>query len=69
MMGTLNCHNITVTLQGYQAVHLGITSDRESISPALVQVKVTTGVMERQKQGNILHVWATDSCSLLILPD
>lgn len=51
-MGTLNCHNITVTLQGYQAVHLGITIDRESISPALVQVKVTTGVMERQKQGN-----------------
>ena len=52
MMGTLNCHNITVTLQAYQAFHLGITSDSESISPALVQVKVTAGVKERQKQGN-----------------
>ena len=68
---TLNRYSI---IQGYQSVHTGSTSDCESISPALVQMKVSTGAMERQskttpKKGTVLHVVATDDCSLLILPD
>ena len=44
MKATLNHHSRTksVKLQGYQSVPLGNTSDCESISPALVQKKVTT---------------------------
>lgn len=60
-------------LQRYQSVHLGSTSDYESVSPALLQIKVPTGAMERQnqdnhKEGMVLHVAATDNSSLLILP-
>lgn len=38
--------------QRYQCVHLGSWSYCESVSSALVQLKVTTGTMERQKQDN-----------------
>ena len=41
---TLNRHS--------QSFHLGSTSDCDSISPALVQIKGTTGAIERQKQDN-----------------
>ena len=41
-----------VKLQGYHSVHSGSTSDCESVSLALVQMKVTTGAMEGQKQDN-----------------
>ena len=42
----------SVKFQGYQCIHLGRTSDNESLSPPLVQIKVTTVAMERQKQDN-----------------
>ena len=42
----------SVKLQGYQSVHLGSTSDCELVSPTLLQIKVTAGAMERQKQDN-----------------
>ena len=38
------------SLQVYQSFHLGSTRDCELISPALVQIKVTTGATDRQKQ-------------------
>ncbi len=37
-------------LQGYQSVQLGSISECESVSPALVEMKVTTRVLERQQQ-------------------
>ena len=39
----------SVKLQGYQSAHLGSTGDCESISPALVQMRVITSEMEGQK--------------------
>ena len=42
----------SVKLQGYQSIHLQSTSVWESVSSALVQIKVTTGEMERQKHDN-----------------
>ena len=55
MYGTHNHHNITLSfkLQGYQSVQLGSISNYESISPVLVQMKVTTGALERQQQDNL----------------
>lgn len=61
----------SVKLQGYQSVQLGTVKDRESISPAVVKIKVTTGAPERQQEDNptkrvLLQVVATVHCSLLI---
>jgi len=48
MKGTLNCHIKSLKLEGYQSVQLQSISDCESVSLALVLMKVTTGTLERQ---------------------
>jgi len=48
MKGTLNCHIKSLKLEGYQSVQLQSISDCESVSLALVLMKVTTGALERQ---------------------
>lgn len=43
------CNTKAVTFQGYQAVQFRSTNYCESVSPALMRVRVTGGALERQK--------------------
>lgn len=49
MKGTLHRHSVTAG-QVNASLLIGSTSEFESVSPALVQMKETTGAMERRKK-------------------
>lgn len=49
MKGTLHGHSVTAG-QVNASLLIGSTSEFESVSPALAQMKETTGAMERRKK-------------------